>query len=159
MERTVTRPDKRQPRIRWSESEGFELRCERCGEWWPLDNDDVRTYWRPENGLRRCLACIREVEAISKRRARLDPERVARERAADRRRRRVPRPWRREQMRASAARYYEAHAEEIKARRRAAYWSDPEANREKSREAWRRRYGKSNHYGPEIVCRAAPEAA
>lgn len=36
-------------------SEGFELRCETCGEYWPLTLE----FWSPPHGMTRCKGCRR----------------------------------------------------------------------------------------------------
>lgn len=81
-------------RVRYAET-GFEMRCDACLDWWPIDLE----FWYPRRGLSRCLACSRagRREVIQKFRA--SPERRAAERAAHRA-------------------YWRANAPEINARRR-----------------------------------------
>lgn len=38
----------------------FQLRCEYCREWWPLDLE----FWYPIGGLRRCKSCAREYKRL-----------------------------------------------------------------------------------------------
>jgi hypothetical protein len=44
--------------------EEFEMRCERCRQWWPLTEE----FWYPRRGLGRCLACL-NARAPERRRA------------------------------------------------------------------------------------------
>ena len=63
--------------VRWRPDTGFEGKCDRCLEWWPLND---RTCWSPSNGMKRCRACLSEAQAIRNRVRRADPA----EREADR---------------------------------------------------------------------------
>ena len=63
--------------VRYRTDTGFEGKCDQCLEWWPLN--DV-TCWSPSNGLKRCRACIAELQAERNRIRRADPL----EREADR---------------------------------------------------------------------------
>ena len=56
--------------VRYRTDTGFEGKCDRCLEWWPLN--DV-TCWSPSNGLKRCRACIAERQAERNRIRRQDP--------------------------------------------------------------------------------------
>ena len=38
--------------VRYSLGE-WEMRCENCGEWWPID----LAHWQPNHGLARCREC------------------------------------------------------------------------------------------------------
>ena len=46
----------------------FQLRCEYCREWWPLDLE----FWYPTNGLRRCKSCTSEYKKLKERGRRND---------------------------------------------------------------------------------------
>ena len=62
---------------RWREDTGYEGQCDRCRQWWPLDDDS----WVKKTGFRRCRACLTEEKAAYQRELRAsDPEMVARHR-------------------------------------------------------------------------------
>jgi hypothetical protein len=89
--------------------EELEMRCEACQDWWPLTPE----FWRPIRGLNRCLACIRESDVAQHRKFRKPTPRK-------------PKTWqsilrKRLLNRAAQARYYRAHSDELRAKRRASY--------------------------------------
>lgn len=112
--------------VRFREDTGFEGRCERCREFWPLDAE----FWRLSRGLRRCRGCWRETEAEYERRRppiMRTAEAVARKRSRDNERKRLERldPARRPiilaRQRESQRSHYERRRGEVLATRRAAY--------------------------------------
>jgi hypothetical protein len=54
-EEAVIYPHADQLRLRLSLTDGPELRCPHCGEWWPITTE----FWRL-NKWHRCIACERE---------------------------------------------------------------------------------------------------
>ncbi len=91
----------------------FEMRCEVCDGWWPMSPE----FWYPRRGVSRCLACLRDKDAVWRRTQRPRPAQ-----------RRKTVTWqsalrKRLQGRAAQARYYRGHADEVRAKRRAAYYA------------------------------------
>lgn len=93
-------------RLRFSQLDGFELRCPHCAEWFPLDAE----FWRM-NRWDRCIACFREAARLAAARRREDPA----FRSAEAERSRRNRAW----MKANAPELVTALERERKARKRA----------------------------------------
>jgi hypothetical protein len=63
--------------LRWREDTGYEGQCDRCRQYWPLDDSS----WIKKTGFRRCRACLIEERAAYQRELRAgDPEMRARHR-------------------------------------------------------------------------------
>ena len=91
--------------VRWRPDTGFEGKCDRCLEWWPLD----RTCWFPDHGMKRCRACLSEIQSQKNKLRRLDPEKRKADVEAMRAFRRANAEHVQEQRKA----YYRAHRERI----------------------------------------------
>jgi hypothetical protein len=55
-------------RLRWSMTDGAELLCGHCGDWWAVGAE----HWIPGNWTR-CRACLRDASALYQAMRRLDP--------------------------------------------------------------------------------------
>lgn len=96
--------------VRFRVDVGFEGKCDRCLEWWPL----IREHWDPRQGLARCVPCIREIAQVKTRLRRSDPETRAYDREAIAMKRRANR----EAYLAARRDYYRKNREHILALRR-----------------------------------------
>lgn len=94
-------------RVRYRDDVGFEMLCDRCGDWWPLTTE----FWY-ELYLSRCLACKREVHRLGEAARRQTPEYQAQ--MAEERKNAVLREKRRE----ISLRYRNRHLEEVRRRGR-----------------------------------------
>ena len=106
-------------RVRFRADLGFEGQCSRCLDWWPLDTG----YWKPRQGLGRCLACIRETARVKNAARRRDPAKRAYEREALA----MTRQANREAHLAARRDYYRKNRDHILAKRRAAHKAAAEA--------------------------------
>jgi hypothetical protein len=99
--------------------EEFEMRCEKCGEWWPLTLE----FWDPLHGVNRCTACLRD--------AGQHPARIVKERLVQ------PVEEAKERARllscVAQKRYYHRHHDEVLARRRDYYQRNRDAVKEAQR--------------------------
>lgn len=120
--------------VRWRPDTGFEGKCDRCLEWWPLND---ATCWAPKHGLKRCKACLAELQAERNRIRRMDPA----ERAADREAVRAARRAASSDRRAYYREMYRANRDRINARARERYAlrKTNDATRIRKRE-WMRAY-------------------
>jgi hypothetical protein len=114
--------------LRYRADTGFELKCNDCREWWPLDTE----FYDPIHGLQACKACHLERRRNRetgryKRVEFMTPEQRKRKRVLDNARKKRERedPNRGDKLRArerkSQADYYERHLDSLRARRRAQY--------------------------------------
>lgn len=56
-------------RLRWSQLDGAEMRCQHCGEWWSIDPE----FWVVGKWAE-CRVCLREKGRLYQALRRLDPE-------------------------------------------------------------------------------------
>jgi predicted RNase H-like nuclease len=119
--------------VRFREDTGFEGRCDYCLSWWPLD----REFWYPVHGMRRCRACLSDLQRRKNAVRRSDPEVRAADVASVRMKRHANREQHLERRRA----YYRKNRAAICAKRRAEYAKacEPARRRQYKRE-WMRAY-------------------
>ena len=131
--------------VRFREDD-FEMRCDSCEEWWPLDGD----HWKPENGMVRCRACWLEYKRIRQRvysavEANREMKKIAarlRYQAARESRLASNRAWRaanRERIRAYNKAYYARNREKLMADAKAYYVECREAVLLTKRQVYRER--------------------
>ena len=111
----------------------FELKCGMCGEFWPLTME----FWRPRNGLQRCIACWREYHKLKQRG--YNQDRLAR--AARNTKNRLRYADRRAERNAAAAVWKAANPERVKFLRRR-YYQEHREQELAQVAAYKARYGK-----------------